>query len=191
MCWFVIHDYDLIYAKKIRKYEELVVNMNMTWCLYEEQLEDAMNMLWTFEISMFDPFWCLVRQENMLVEYYWIVHGCMILQFYWLVHITGSRRIQVHVTVVASRNPWLRLETRTWSFEISRLRLANSTLETKHDEPKPGLRVGIPRLRLETVHSRVETALVSTGLPKCYWAMTCWAICWLNYMCICYCLWKC
>ena len=37
----------------------------------DEYVKNLLNMIWIFEIDMFDPFWLIARQENMFV---WIVH---------------------------------------------------------------------------------------------------------------------
>ena len=91
--------------------------------------------------ACFDLFWLITGQENMLVHSHWIVHITMKSKCYWLVQLPGSRRIQVHVTVVASRNPWLRLETKAW------------WTETGFRDSRP------TKSRLETTWSRLETGL--------------------------------
>ena len=55
--------------------------------------------------------------------------------------LTGSRRFSVHVIMVASRNPWLRLETKAW------------WTETGFRDSRP------TKSRLETTWSRLETGL--------------------------------
>lgn len=72
-----------------------------------------------FEYACFDPFCFVIRQQNMFLHSDWSVQNYMKMQGHWIVQRTGSRRLQVHVAEVASRDLRLRLVTNAWWTETA------------------------------------------------------------------------